>query len=370
MGFTRTVYKAGAGKATARIAYLTGRTVYVRDMAQRQLQYLKEGREDLVAEGTRNLPAWAQGNPHRYFQAAEQYERASLNNDQRRGTAFEEWKITLPHELSRRQNQALVEDLLDSIAGDRLPCTYAFHAPQTLSGSREQPHIHLLISARINDGYVRAPTQHFMRYNRREPGTGGAQKDPAFWSKGAVKNHRVLIADIINVHLEAAGLAVRVHPETLKSQGILRLPEPKLLPSESAAYRVRGEVRGNMQTVLTSRAMRAQQSQDAQQSTRQYWEDRKTFLGITPAMPRAQQLAQILLRRHGDIVRIPARYRRLVIAGWAQSRQVARPRVPAPSLTRQFQRLARQVERAEEGQGRGHLRVRLQEEEQERGMSW
>lgn len=370
LGFRRTVYKAGAGKASERLEYLTGRTVQARDMAQRQLQYLKEGREDLVAEGMRNLPAWAQGNPYTYFQAAEQYERASLGNDQRRGTAFEEWKITLPHEFSRAQNQALVEDLLDLIAGTRLPCTYAFHAPQTLSGHREQPHIHLLISARINDGHVRSPRQHFMRYNRHEPGKGGVQKDPAFWHKGAVKNHRLMISDIINVHLEHAGLSVRVHPETLKSRGISRAPEPKLSPRESAAYRTRGEVRGKMQTILDLRAARAPAAGAEQQSTRQYWEDRKAFLGITPAMPRERQLAQILYRRHGDSTRVPARYRRLVMPGRTPSRPMARPRVQTPSLTQQFQRLARHLEHVEEAQGRGHLRVRLQEEEQERGMSW
>jgi hypothetical protein len=153
--FKRTVYKAGGTKAAARIEYITGQKITEQDKADRQLRYISEGREDLVAEGTRNLPVWAEGNPHTYFRAAEQYERASANNEQRRGVAFEEWKISLPQELTQDQNKALVEDLLDTIAGDRLPCTYAFHAPTTLDGRHEQPHIHLLISGRITDGYTR-----------------------------------------------------------------------------------------------------------------------------------------------------------------------------------------------------------------------
>ena len=48
------------------------------------------------------------------------------------GVAFEEWKVTLPHELSHRQNMALMRDLVDAIAGTRLPITYAFHDPTTL----------------------------------------------------------------------------------------------------------------------------------------------------------------------------------------------------------------------------------------------
>ena len=50
----------------------------------------------------------------RYFRAAERYERVN-------GVAFEEWKVTLPQELSHRQNLALTRDLVDAIAGTRLP---------------------------------------------------------------------------------------------------------------------------------------------------------------------------------------------------------------------------------------------------------
>jgi len=48
------------------------------------------------------------------------------------GVAFEEWKITLPQELTFAQNKALMEDLVQAIAGETLPITYAFHNPQTL----------------------------------------------------------------------------------------------------------------------------------------------------------------------------------------------------------------------------------------------
>ena len=167
-----------------------------------------EDREDLVYERSRNLPAWAGGNPHTYFRAAERYERAN-------GVAFEEWKVTLPQELSHRQNLALTRDLVDAIAGTRLPITYAFHDPATLDGTRQQPHLHLLISARQNDAHIRTAATHFKRYNRDHPERGGAEKDALFWHKGAIKAHRVLISDVVNVHLEYAGLAARVHPGQL-----------------------------------------------------------------------------------------------------------------------------------------------------------
>jgi hypothetical protein len=65
--------------------------------------------------------------------------------------AFEEWKILLPNTLGHGANMDLMRDLLDVIVGDLLPCTYAFHDPTTLSGTNQQPHLHLLLSARQTD---------------------------------------------------------------------------------------------------------------------------------------------------------------------------------------------------------------------------
>ena len=207
--FKRTVYHSGGGKASGRIAYITRQPAHEGSAYDRQARYVaREDREDLVYERSRNLPSWAEGNPHTYFRAAERYEGANR-------VAFEEWKITLPQELSLRQNMALMRDLVDAIAGTRLPITYAFHNPTTLDGESQQPHLHLLLSARQNDDHTRTDATHFKRYNRAHPERGGAEKDPTFWHKGAIKAHRILISDVVNVHLEYAGLAARVHPARL-----------------------------------------------------------------------------------------------------------------------------------------------------------
>ena len=357
LGFARTVYKSGgSGKARTRIEYITGRTVTPLDFAERQLRYILNGREDLVQDGSRNLPGWAGGNPHIYFQAAERHEGKGR-------VAFEEWKVSLPHELTRAQNEALIEDLLDTIAGESLPCTYAFHEPRTLSDSHGQPHIHLLISARRNDEYVRSAETHFKLWQAKEPGRGGARKDPAMNTQGAVKLHRLMISDILNVHLERAGQVARVHPDTLRSRGIERKAEPKLTPSESRAYRERGEISPTMQQVLDIRAKRVSQRARENSNARTYWEDRKAFLGITDDMPGAVQVARILLKRHGAVERVPARYRRYV---GRSPHHVQR----GASVRAQVARLARDLEGGE-AHGGGTLRVRLHDErEQDRGMSW
>jgi MobA/MobL family len=298
--FRRTVYKSGGIAARDRLEYITRQPERELSDADRQLRYLKEGREDLVFEESRNLPLWAQGNPHIYFHAAEQYERKN-------GVAFEEWKVTLPHEFTYEQNRALTRDLVDQIAGVNLPITYAFHDPTTLDGQQQQPHLHLMISARQTDAYSRTPVQHFKRYNREHPERGGAEKSQAFRHLGAIKAHRVLIADVLNLHLERAGLEARVHPDRLEDRGIDRQPEPKLLPSESREYREQGKMSTRMQQVLDIRAHRAVTWELEQANARDYWQDRQERLGITREMTMEQSLVRIREAREQVITHVPSR---------------------------------------------------------------
>jgi MobA/MobL family len=239
---------------------------------------------------SRNLPDWAQGSALAYFAAAEVQEWAG-------GNAFEEWKITLPHELSHAQNMDLMRDLVDVIAGDRLPITYAFHAPKTLAGKGEQPHLHLLLSGRGQDGIARPQAQHFKKYNRQHPERGGAPKDAALYHGRAVKAWRVTITDAINVHLERAGESVRLHPDTLEDRELTREPEPKLRPSESQAYRETGTISETMEEVLRIRASRKTTHIHETLNARTYWEQRKAELDITRDMDVSEQLAHIAAAR-------------------------------------------------------------------------
>lgn len=301
LGFTRTVYKSGSqGKAADRIAYITGRMSTPLDFATRQLVYLTQGREDLVKEGTGNLPAWAGGDAQTYFSAAEKYEGKDR-------VAFEEWKVSLPHELTREQNAALVDDLLDILAGTSLPYTYAFHEPRTLSDVKPQPHMHVLISARRTDEYARSAETHFKLWQAKSPERGGAQKDPTMNTQGAVKMHRLMISDMLNMHLELNGQVARVHPDSLKARGIQRPPEPKMSPGESRAYREQGVKSRRVQRVLDIRQERAAQPPHEQNNARQYWEGRKAFLGLSRDMPRGEQVARLLALRHGTAMPGPVR---------------------------------------------------------------
>jgi len=122
-----------------------------------------------------------------------------------------------------------------------------------------------------------------------------------------VKQWRVTIADVVNVHLERAGREERVHPDRLDDRGLTRQPEPKLLPSESDAYRQSGTVSPRMQEVLAIRAQRQQTRAEEQADARTYWEERKVTLGLTAAMEVSAQLAVIGAARGQARDQTPAR---------------------------------------------------------------
>ena len=296
--FRQTVYKSGGTAATGRVAYITRQPVHDLSRGEQQLRYIQEGREDLVYTQSRNLPPWAD-TPHTYFQAAERYEGKNR-------VAFTELKISLPREMNHREQMDLTRSLVDAIAGDRLPVVYALHDPVALDGG-QQPHLHVLISARRTDEHSRTPDQHFKRFNRAEPWRGGTEKDPASWHLGAVKAARVMVVDILNLHLEHGGYEARLHPDSLQARGIDREPEPKLLPSDSNALRHRYEVTPAMQKVFDHRYAREQSAPAEMANAQQYWQERKQQLGISHDMPMDQQLQRIREAREQAITQVPER---------------------------------------------------------------
>ncbi len=215
---------------------------------------------------------------------------------------------------------------------------------------------------------------------------GGPSKTCAFGTKARCKAHRVLIADVINAHLEANGQVARIHPNSLRDRGIERAPEPKLLPSESHAYRTKGKVSATMQQVLTTRAERDRIKE--QNQARTYWEERKATLGITRDMPMGDKVQAAVQDRQaaveGPPVRTPAEqlaYEQRAIRRAIQREHARtgrgmqgprRGRTRGTSLAAQVQRLARALEREGEAQGHGHLHVRLHDKDrdEDRGMSW
>lgn len=185
-------------------------------------------RDDLVATGHGNLPAWAEGEPANLWKAAEKYERKN-------GAVYREAIISLPIELNMEQNKALVRDLVAKLAPGK-PHQHAIHVSKSSIEGEISPHLHLMTTDRVDDGIDRPVERFFARYNSAEPEKGGRKKLSGGRNRMEIRDDliatRKLVADTINHHLAINGHEARVDHRTLKARGIRRKAERYLGPAK------------------------------------------------------------------------------------------------------------------------------------------
>ncbi|HHL3368352.1 TPA: MobA/MobL family protein [Klebsiella pneumoniae] len=204
----------GKGKALAHASYITREDKF----SQRQdLEHTEHG----------NMPEWARDEPAHFWQAADAYERAN-------GSTYREIEIALPRELNEAQRLALVRDFVKQETGDKHAWTFAIHNPKASIDGGEQPHAHIMMSQRVNDGIERSPEQYFRRYNAKFPARGGARKDSGHnltptEQKQALKALRERWERTHNAHMKRYGFEQGfIDSRSLKTQGIDRKPEQHL----------------------------------------------------------------------------------------------------------------------------------------------
>ena len=224
MAIARLSVKIGkAGKAAPHADYIA-----------REGQYASRlGRgEALEAKEAGNMPAWAADHPGRFWHAADAFERAN-------GTTYRELELALPRELEAADRATLVREFVKQELAERHPYQWAIHRPKAADG-QDQPHAHLMFSERRLDGIERDPDQFFKRYNAKAPEKGGAHKrfgevdGPNRSQAQRAADLRALRGrwgEMVNAHLERAGVAERIDMRSLKDQGKDRAPEKKQLPS-------------------------------------------------------------------------------------------------------------------------------------------
>ena len=166
------------------------------------------------------MPAWAEAEPTSYWDAADLHERAN-------GRLFKRLEFALPTALSADEQQELAVGFAHHVTdGEQLPYTLAIHA-----GDGTNPHCHLLISERTNDGLERSPEQWFRRYNAAEPEQGGARKTTALRPRAWLMETRAAWAEQANQALAEAGYELRIDHRSYAEQGIERLPGLHLGPT-------------------------------------------------------------------------------------------------------------------------------------------
>ena len=210
----RTGSRSKGQSARAAAAYIQRTAEYSRD---------QDRADELLYTASGHMPAWAEADPTDYWNAADLYERAN-------GRLFKRLEFALPTALTADEQQELAVGFAHHLTADeQLPYTLAIHA-----GAGTNPHCHLLISERTNDGLERSPEQWFRRYNAAAPERGGARKTEALKPKAWLEATREAWAEQANQALERAGHEIRIDHRSLEAQGIERLPSLHLGPTVQA----------------------------------------------------------------------------------------------------------------------------------------
>jgi len=194
-------------------------------------------RDDFIGWGYDNLPSWAWNDPDEFFLASDKYERAN-------SPACIAVVIGLPNCLSREQYMSLAYKIMDAVAMGR-PYMFAVHENISSVSGVPYPHIHGMLSRRVDDGIERSPEQTFRRFNAAHPELGGSRKIGSGLRPSEVKNSTIemrrIIAETINNALQYHGFSDHlVDHRTLREQGIYREPDQYLGPGQLRKLRQQG----------------------------------------------------------------------------------------------------------------------------------
>ena len=164
----------------------------------RQDKYLESRtgvRDDLVAQGSGNLPAFANGDPNIFWLAVDSFERKNAR-------LFVEMQLNLPSELTLKQQVEAVKNYMSKLCDkENLSYSWVIH-----KGHGQNPHAHVMVNEQKNDHIDRPAEQHFKRWNSKYPERGGAQKSATLKPKQWLLDARGQWAIAVNDQLEKAGM--------------------------------------------------------------------------------------------------------------------------------------------------------------------
>ena len=278
--------------------------------------------EEVEHIGDGNMPQWAKDDPREYWKAGDKHERAN-------GRLFVEVQVALPVELDREQRRELAKTFARRLTdGEQLPYTVAIHRGLSRKpDTPDNPHVHIVLSERSNDGQARSAETWFRRANRKNPERGGARKVSHLQAREWPESIRQGWAAECNRALQRAGRPERIDPRTLAEQSrealkrgdleqaeaLNRAPEPKRGAGDAIQRRYeRGEAPEPSRAVAAwerTRAANARWRQECQQQNQKAGRVRAA-LDVAERMIPASQEERAIGRAVGE-----ALVRRMAQAG-------------------------------------------------------
>jgi hypothetical protein len=185
------------------------------DYITRSEEYDNADRDPAIYVESDHMPGWADNDEAReYWDAADVYERAN-------GRLYISADFALPRDLDAEDHVELAHAFAQELTErEQLPYTLAIHAGQDAEGREHNPHAHLMISERQNDGIARTREQWFRRANKASPECGGAPKSRTFHGREWMEHARERWATLTNEMLARRGRGERVDHRSYERQGI------------------------------------------------------------------------------------------------------------------------------------------------------
>jgi hypothetical protein len=184
----------------------------------RELEFDEPELDPAVHVESGHLPAWAHDEACAYWDAADLYEREN-------GRLFLAGDFALPRDLELDEQIELARGFVHELTDpEQLPYTFSIHAGEDRDGHEHNPHVHVMVSERKNDGLERSREQWFRRANREHPERGGAPKSRTFHGRAWVEHARARLADRINERLRTLGREERVDHRSYERRGLDREP--------------------------------------------------------------------------------------------------------------------------------------------------
>lgn len=225
------------------------------DYIERKEKY-SSGLDKVLFSSVGNMPEWAK-NDREYWMAADKYERQN-------GRLCKTIEFSLPRELTFEEQKNLALEFVDKISnvnGIKLPYSLVIH-----KGKGTNPHCHVMLSERTNDGLARNAETWFKRAGKT-PEKGGAKKTESLKSKEWLYWIREEWGRQANFALEQAGYKERIDHRTLSEQGIEREPTlhqgPMVTRLEQAGKPTR--IGGINQRIRELNAVIAEKEKDARE---------------------------------------------------------------------------------------------------------
>ncbi|MGL5569262.1 MAG: MobA/MobL family protein [Cetobacterium sp.] len=186
------------GKTIAHFNYITATEKYT-------------GKEKEVTHQMHNMPNWV-NTPREFWQLADGSERVN-------GRTYREIRISLPEELSLKENKELLNKFLNENFNKHY-YSVVIHEKEASSynDKHNNIHAHIMFSPRIIDDIERNKNNFFKRANSKFPERGGAKKDEIWNKVETLLAIRKKWENVQNNSLEKNNLNIRVSCESLAKQ--------------------------------------------------------------------------------------------------------------------------------------------------------